>query len=77
MREWDLLELEKDITRKKPEIDRELLSRRKDMRYSRRRPRSIGEQRVLDLLCINKWKKAEQEGKVKYLSAREWYYEFD
>ncbi|MFB5661382.1 hypothetical protein [Alteribacillus sp. HJP-4] len=39
--------------------------------------RSKGEVEALDLICIQKWNRAVEEGKIKRLGERELYYEFD
>jgi hypothetical protein len=44
-------------------------------RNIRTRAHDENKAKILDVLCRKRWKKAE--GKVKYLSKRVWYYEFD
>jgi hypothetical protein len=77
MREFDLKELEREIKEKKNEVDRMILENRPAGRILRRRSRAPEEHKILDQLCRAKWKKAEQDGKVRYISEREWCYEFD
>jgi len=76
MRRWKSSELEKKVQERMPAAKISMLSsgRRKTCR---RRPRNKDEQDVLDLLCIRKWENALASGKVKKLSRRKWYYEFD
>ncbi|MEQ6388943.1 hypothetical protein RZN22_06405 [Bacillaceae bacterium S4-13-58] len=59
------------------EVERQIISERTTKRRIRTRQRDPDEQKILNNLCIEKWKKAEQEGKIKYLSKRKWYYEVD
>lgn len=76
MREWDARELEKKIRERTPEISRRLVAGRKG-RVVRRRPRDKHEQDVLDILCKKRWVDAMARGKVKIISKREWYCEYD
>jgi hypothetical protein len=41
----------------------------------RRRERDTEEKRILHEICALRWKKAEREGKIKYLSPTQWYYD--
>lgn len=65
------------IDEKKPEVEQIITRNRKPEVRVRRRERDRDEQKIIDTLCILKWKKAEKEGKIKYLSKREWFYDFD
>ena len=77
MRKMDFSELNNQINEKKCEVERTILRTKSPDRLVRTRPRDREEARILDKLCIKRWKKAEEEGKIKYLSKRVWYYEFD
>ncbi|MEH7178576.1 hypothetical protein [Neobacillus vireti] len=77
MRKVDFSELNKQIFEKKSEVERTILRTKSSERLLRTRPRDKDEAKILDELCIKRWKKAEEEGKVKYLNERVWYYEFD
>jgi hypothetical protein len=77
MRKMDFSELNKRIYEKKSEVDRSILRNKPLDRMVRTRTRDKDEAKILDELCIRRWKKAEEEGKIKYLSKRVWYYEFD
>jgi hypothetical protein len=77
MKEIDFSELNEKIFDKKKEVERTLLRTKNIERNIRTRPRDKNEAEILDKLCMKRWKKAEAEGKVKYLSERVWYYEFD
>ncbi|WP_461200276.1 hypothetical protein [Anoxybacillus sp. TBDG-1] len=72
----NMSELNDWIFSRKGNVERDIL---KDGRepHVRLRPRDKEEMRILDELCIKRWKKAEQEGKIRYLNERVWYYEFD
>ncbi len=76
MRRWKSSELDEKINKKRPEVDRFLLRSRQG-KIMRRRPRDKEEQNVLDLLCKKKWEDDLARGKIKILSRRKWYYEFD
>ncbi|MDN5362462.1 MAG: hypothetical protein PWP70_1509 [Moorella sp. (in: firmicutes)] len=76
MREWKAVDIEKQIAAQMPEINRRIIRSRSE-RVTRRRPRDPEEQEILDRLCIYKWQRSVADGKVKILSKREWYYEFD
>jgi hypothetical protein len=77
MRKMDFSELNKQIFEKKSEVERNILRTKTPDRLLRKRPRDKEEAKILDQLCIRRWKKAEEEGKIKYLSKRVWYYDFD
>ncbi len=77
VKEIDFSDLNDWIQAKKPEVERRLLQEKSENRTFRTRPRDPDEIKILDMLSKKKWEKAEQEGKVKYLSEREWYYELD
>lgn len=77
MRKMDFSELNKQIHQKKSEVERAILRTKSPEKLVRTRSRDIDEAKILDELCIKRWKKAEKEGKVKYIGDRVWYYEFD
>jgi hypothetical protein len=77
MRKMDFSDLNKQIFEKKSEVERAILRTKTPERLLRTRPRDNEEAKILDKLCIKRWKKAELEGKIKYLDKRVWYYEFD
>lgn len=77
MKEMDFSELSEWILEKKSDVDRDILQTKGKERNIRTRARDENETEILDDLCRKRWKKAEAEGKVKYLSKRVWYYEFD
>ncbi len=76
MRCWKSSELDKKINDKRQEADRFLFKSREG-KIMRRRPRDKEEQNVLDLLCKKKWEDDLARGKMKIISRRKWYYEFD
>ncbi|MUV37615.1 hypothetical protein JNUCC1_01421 [Lentibacillus sp. JNUCC-1] len=73
----DMDDLKKRIDRKKPDVERRMVQTRGEAPRIRTRERDPDEQRILDKLCIKRWKQAEQAGKIKYISKTEWYYELD
>jgi hypothetical protein len=77
MKEMDFSELSEWILEKKSDVERDILQTKGKERNIRTRARDENEAKILDDLCRKRWKKAEMEGKVKYLSKRVWYYEFD
>jgi len=76
VRRWKSSELEARIQEKMPAVNSAMLASGR-RRKCRRRPRDKEEQKVLDHLCKKKWEAALTRGKVKKLSRRKWYYEFD
>lgn len=75
MREVDFTKLTKTIADRKPAVEKELLLGKNEDRLIRKRPRDPQEAKVLDRLSIEKWKRCVEEGKIKYLGEREWYYD--
>jgi len=73
----NIRELNNLINEKKSEVDRHIIRNRNSEKNIRTRVRDRDEQKILDKLCIKRWKKAEQEGKIKYLTKRKWFYDFD
>jgi hypothetical protein len=76
MKEIDISDLNQWISNKKSDTER-LILRTKEKQTKRTRPRDMNEVKILDAICIKHWEKAELEGKIKYISDRVWYYEFD
>jgi hypothetical protein len=76
MREWKTRDIEERIREKMPAANRALV-RGRHGKVVRRRPRDKEEQNILDLLCKRKWENDVAAGKVKIISKREWYCEFD
>lgn len=76
MREWNVQDIEERIRKKMPAANRAIVKDRCG-KVVRRRPRDKGEQDILDLLCKQKWEEDLAKGRVKIISKREWYCEFD
>lgn len=77
LRKIHLDDLTKEINDKKATVEQEVLRTLPNGRRVRTRERDPEEQRILDQLCIQRWKQAERDGKIKYLSDRKWYYDYD
>ncbi|UJL46448.1 hypothetical protein KFZ58_00220 [Virgibacillus sp. NKC19-16] len=77
MKKVNINDLNQWINKRKPEVERSIIRNRDSERLIRTRERDKDEQKIIDKLCIERWKKAEQEGKIKYLSKRKWFYDFD
>lgn len=77
MKEIDFSDLNDWIQSNKQDVERQLLQEKSEQRTFRTRPRDPDEIKILDILSKKKWEKVEQEGKIKYLSERVWYYELD
>lgn len=65
------------INDNKVDVERTIIRNRPPEKLLRTRKRDEDEQKIMDNLCIKKWEEAERSGKIKYLSKRKWYYEFD
>lgn len=78
MESMNMKDLNDFISKNKNEVEQQKMLRTKPhgKRY-RTRPRDPDEIKILDRICQKRWKEAEAAGKVKYLSERVWYYEFD
>ncbi len=76
MRELSLKDINNRIREKAPRAYLDMLKKDRK-RVIRHRPRDKSEQDLLDKICIEAWNQALLKGKVKILSKREWYYEFD
>jgi hypothetical protein len=73
----DIKDLNAFISKNKNNVEQKMLREKCNGRSSRTRPRDPGEIKILDYLCQKNWEEAEASGKIKYLSERVWYYEFD
>lgn len=76
MREWKSGDLDEKIRKRAPSVNRDLVRNRRE-KVMRRRPRDKEEQNILDLLCKRNWEQDLAKGRVKIISKREWYCEFD
>ncbi len=76
MRELSMEDINNRIREKAPRAHLDMLKKDRE-RVIRRRPRDKSEQDLLDKICKEAWAQAVLRGKVKILSKREWYYEFD
>ena len=76
MRELKMDDIDKRIRERSPRAYLDMLKKGRE-RVVRRRPRDKSEQDLLDKICKEAWNQALIKGKVKILSKREWYYEFD
>ncbi len=76
MREWNARDLEERIRERMPAVNRVLL-RARSGKAVRRRPRDKEEQNILDLLCKRRWEEDLATGRVRIISKREWYCEFN
>ncbi|SFQ16398.1 hypothetical protein SAMN05518683_11950 [Salibacterium halotolerans] len=79
MKEIDIKNFNKSIQANKKEanyqVNKELSGiKRRRLKY---RKRSNDEIETLDKLCIEKWKRAEREGKIQRTGKKELYYAFD
>lgn len=76
MRELNIKDINSRIRENAPRVYLDMLQKGRE-RVLKRRPRDKAEQDLLDKICNEAWKQAVVEGKVKIISKREWYYEFD
>ncbi|MFA1822120.1 hypothetical protein ACDX78_18365 [Virgibacillus oceani] len=77
MKSIDMKDLDDFISKNKNEVEPKILRTKTPGKIYRTRPRDPDEIKILDRICQKRWKEAEAAGKVKYLSERVWYYEFD
>lgn len=75
MKEFQLSDLTQKINNNKSKAEKTILESKSKDRVIRTRSRDSDEVEILDKLCMEKWKKSVKEGKIKYLSKREWYYD--
>lgn len=71
---WKLEDLNRFIESRKSETEMKILRAGRKRTY-RRRPRDPEEISVLNQICLLRWKKAEAEGKIRYISKTQWYYD--
>ncbi len=62
------------IQSRKAEVEIKILQNGRERPY-RRRPRDPEEIEVLNQICLLRWRKAEAEGKIRYISKTSWYYD--
>ena len=74
MQSFSLEELSSYIESRKSSVE-ELMLRKGRTRTYRRFERDMEEKRILQEICALRWKKAEREGKIKYFSPTQWYYD--
>ena len=67
-----LEELTNFIESRKAEVEIKILQTGRERSF-RRRPRDPEEIEVLNQICLLRWKKAEAEGKIRYISKTQWY----
>ncbi|MED0680382.1 hypothetical protein P4S83_13560 [Aneurinibacillus thermoaerophilus] len=78
MREFNIDEFFKEIDEKQQEVnERAYKLFRGNGRKTRVRPRDEDEQRCLDIICREKWMRAVEEGKIRYINDREMDYFVD
>jgi hypothetical protein len=77
MKSMNMKDLNDFIAQKNNEVEQKMLRAQPPGKRHRAGPRDPEEVTILDRLSQKKWKEAETAGKVKYLSERVWYYEFD
>lgn len=70
-------DLKREIEKCKPSVEKRVVAERTSERRTRMRERDLDEANILDNICIDKWKRAEAQGKIKYYSDRKWYYDYD
>jgi len=71
---WKLEDLNSFIDSRKAEAEMKILRAGRKRAY-RRRPRDPEEIAVLNQICLLRWKKAEADGKIRYISKTKWYYD--
>ena len=74
MQSFSLEELSSYIESRKSSVEEWMLQKGRTRTY-RRRERDAEEKKILHKICALRWKKAEREGKIKYLSPTRWYYD--
>ncbi len=72
MKRMNMEDLDQWFDKKKIETERNITRNRTSERQIRNREPDAEEQLILYKLCKKRWEKAEQEGKIKYLSKRKW-----
>ena len=76
MRTVDFNLFNQRIEERRKEADRVLLMNKTEKTF-RRKPRDEDEKKILDILTKKQWDKAVEKGKVRYISERVMYYDFD
>jgi hypothetical protein len=74
MQVWKLEDLNTFIQSRKAVVESKILKAGRERSY-RRRSRDAEEIAILNQICLLRWKKAEAEGKVRYISRTQWYYD--
>lgn len=74
MQSRKLEDLTNFIESRKAEVEIKILQLGRERSF-RRRPRDPEEIEVLNQICLLRWKKAEAEGKIRYISKTQWYYD--
>jgi len=77
MKKLNINELNKWIDSEKSEVERIIIRDRENEQIVRMRERDKDEQIILDKICLKRWQDAEKEGKIRYITDRKWYYDFD
>jgi hypothetical protein len=77
MKKIKMNDLIKHIEKNKADVEKKILETNPEGRAIRTRPRDPDEIKILDEICKRKIEKAIEEGKLKFVSERKWYYEFD
>lgn len=73
MQSLKLEELTSFIESRKAEVEMKILQSGRERSF-RRRPRDPEEIEVLNQICLLPWKKAEAEGRIRYISKTQWRY---
>lgn len=76
MRKFKLSDLNELIDKKRKIVNKQISELSISKRKKRNRARSKGEREALDQISIHKWKKALENGKVRKISDRVWYYDY-
>ena len=76
MRKFRLSDLNELIDKKRKIVNKQISEFSLPKRKKRNRARSKGEREALDRISIQKWKKAMENGKVRKISNRVWYYDY-
>ena len=62
------------IQSRKAEAEIKILQNGRERAF-RRRSRNPEEITILNEICLLRWKKAEADGKIRYISKTQWYYD--
>jgi hypothetical protein len=77
MKKIKLNDLTQHINNNKTGVEKQILETKHEGRTTKMRPRDQQEIEILDEICKRKIQKAIEEGKLKFINKRKWYYEFD